>query len=88
MAIFLQSSEHSPVVYLDVTADVQRLIVVFLDEAHQLNVAAVSGGCKSGVGGEGGNASPVTVYGWLISTPNDWVISTPNFCPGFHFSHQ
>ena len=76
MAIFLQSSEHSPVVYLDVTADVQRLIVVFLDEAHQLNVATVRGECKSGVGGERGTG---------VSCHCVWVV---RFCPGFHFSHQ
>lgn len=50
----LQPSEHSPVVYLDVTADVQQLIVVFLDEGHQLNVAAVreGGRVQGGVGRE------------------------------------
>ena len=72
MAIFLQSSEHSPVLYLDVTADVQRLIVVFLDEAHQLNVAAVSGGCKSGVGGEGGNGVSCHCV-WVAHFNSQWL---------------
>ena len=39
----LQAGEHSPVVHVDVSADLQQLIVAYWDKAHQLNVAAVRG---------------------------------------------
>ena len=51
VGLSFQSGECSPVVHLDVTSDLQQLVVAYWDETHQLNVAAVSG--RGRVGGEG-----------------------------------